>query len=66
MTTADNIASLGLLAGFVHTAAIGLLDAVFQAPPPRQKYRTGAGFTVPHAPVIRPIEDEEALLLFLL
>lgn len=28
MTTADNIASLGLLAGFVHTAAIGLLDIV--------------------------------------
>ncbi len=32
----------------------------------RPKYRSGAGFTVPVAPVIKPVEDEEALLLFLL
>jgi hypothetical protein len=32
MTTADNIASLGLISGFVHAAAIGLLDIVLPAP----------------------------------
>lgn len=32
----------------------------------RPKYRSGAGFKAPVAPEIRPVEDDEALLLFLL
>lgn len=56
MTTADNIASLGLIAGFVHAAAIGLLDIVFP-PPPNQFGHYGK------KPKRRPQEDDEAFLI---
>ena len=43
-------------------------DEEHLAPPEtwRPTYRSGTGFTVPIAPEIKPVEDDEALLLFLL
>ena len=55
MTTADNIASLGLIAGFVHAAAIGLLDIVLP-PPPNPLGGYGK------KPKRRPQEEDEAFM----
>jgi hypothetical protein len=59
MTTADNIASLGFIAGFVQIAAIGLLD-IFQA-----ETDYGGAFHPPRTddPRKRRRRDDEILII---